>query len=58
VSYACVLLDVNVQGHYRTGDTLAQFWKVPDHERRAIWGKSIDITSEPRHNTCDQWEDR
>lgn len=54
-AYSRVLLDATVQAHFRTDDTLEQFWKLPDDQRRAIWGKPLDITKEPRHTKYDQW---
>jgi hypothetical protein len=54
-AYARVLLDTNVHAQYRTDDILAQFWKLRDDQRRAIWGKPLDITVEPRYTKFDQW---
>ena len=54
-AFSRVLLDSDVQSHYRTDVTLAQFWKLPDDQRRAIWGKPLDITIEPRYTKYDQW---
>jgi hypothetical protein len=54
-AYSRVLLDMAIHGHFRTDDTLAQFWKLPDDKRHAIWGKALDITKEPRHSKFDQW---
>jgi hypothetical protein len=54
-AYLRMLLDAAVQAHFRTDDTLAQFWKLPDDKRRAIWGKPVDIAKEPRHTSYDQW---
>ena len=55
VAYSRVLTDATVQTHFRTDDTAAQFWKLPDDKRRAIWGKPLDITKEPRHAQYDGW---
>jgi hypothetical protein len=52
-AYSRVLLDATVQAHFRSDDTLAQFWKLPDDQRHAIWGKPLDITTEPRHTKYD-----
>jgi hypothetical protein len=54
-AYSRVLLDSSVQAHYRTDDTLAQFWKLPDDQKRAIWGKALDLSAEPRYKQYDQW---
>jgi hypothetical protein len=54
-AYLRMRLDAAVQAHFRTDDTLAQFWKLPDDKRRAIWGKPVDIAKEPRHTSYDQW---
>jgi hypothetical protein len=54
-AYSRLLLDANLRAHFRTDDTLAQFWKLRDNERRAIWGKSLDIAKEPLFTTFDQW---
>jgi hypothetical protein len=54
-AYAHILRNANIQGHYRTDDTLAQFWKLRDHERRAVWVDPLDISREPRHTKYDQW---
>ena len=54
-AYSRVLLDATVQAHFRTDNTLAQFWKLHDDQRRAVWGKPLDITKEPRHTKYDQW---
>jgi hypothetical protein len=54
-AYSQILLDKNVQAQYQTDDTLAQFWKLRDDQRRTIWGRPLDITVEPRHTKYDQW---
>jgi hypothetical protein len=54
-AYSRVLLDTNVQAHFRTDDTIGLFWKLPDGQRRVLWGKALDIAAEPRHTKYDQW---
>jgi hypothetical protein len=44
--YARILLDETLCRHFQTDEALAEFWKRPEPERKAIWGAQIlDLTS-------------
>lgn len=46
-AYSRVLRHPELRNHFRSDDAIAAFWKLPDDQRRELWGKSVDITSEP-----------
>ena len=54
-TYSRLLLDAKMREHFRTDDTIVSFWKLPDDERRRLWGKTLDVAAEPRHTKYDQW---
>jgi hypothetical protein len=54
-AYTRVLLDPIIREHFRTDDTLSQFWKLADDQKRMIWGTPLDISVEPRYTTYDNW---
>jgi hypothetical protein len=44
--YASILLGETICQHFQTDETLGEFWKKPEPERKAIWGAQIlDLTS-------------
>jgi hypothetical protein len=45
--YSRVLRDSALRGHFRTDATIASFWKLPDDQKRSLWGQPLDITLEP-----------
>jgi hypothetical protein len=55
-AYSRLLRDAALRKHFETEATIAAFWKLPDDQRRAIWGKPLDITLEPIVCKYDQWE--
>jgi hypothetical protein len=46
-AYSRLLYDPALRDHFRTDDTISAFWNLLDHERRKLWGKPLDITTEP-----------
>jgi hypothetical protein len=46
-AYSRLLRDAVLRDHFRTNDATMAFWKMPDYQRRAVWGKPLDITQEP-----------
>ena len=55
-AYSRLLLDAAVREHFRTDAAIPAFWKLPDDQRRALWGKPLDIAQEPLVQKYDQWE--
>jgi hypothetical protein len=55
-AYSRLLRDAALRDHFRTEAAIAAFWKLPDDQRRALWGKPLDITREPLVQKYDQWE--
>ena len=55
-AYSRVLRDAALREHFRTEAAIAVFWKLPDDQRRALWGKPLDITQEPLVQKYDQME--
>lgn len=54
-AYSRLLRDAALRDHFRTNDVLAAFWKMPDDQRRALWGKPLDIAQEPFVQNYDRW---
>jgi hypothetical protein len=54
-AYARLLRDGALREHFRTEAAIADFWKLPDDQRRVLWGKPIDIAAEPSVHQYDQW---
>ena len=46
-AYSRVLRNAKLRQHFQTDDTIANFWKLPDDQRRLLWGDPLDITLEP-----------
>jgi len=55
-AYSRLLRDAALRDHFRTEAEMAAFWKLPDDQRRALWGKPLDIAQEPLVQKYDQWE--
>ncbi len=55
-AYSRLLRDAALREHFRTDATIAAFWNLPDDQRRALWGKPLDIAQEPLVQKYDQWE--
>jgi hypothetical protein len=54
-AYSRLLRDGALRDHFRTDAAISTFWKVPDDQRRALWGKPLDIAREPLVQKYDQW---
>jgi hypothetical protein len=54
-AYSRLLRDAALREHFRTEAAIAAFWKLPDDQRRTLWGKPLDITQEPLFPNYDQW---
>jgi hypothetical protein len=54
-AYSRLLRDAALQHHFRTDATIAAFWKMPDDQRHKLWGKPLDIATEPLIQKYDQW---
>ena len=46
-AYSRLLRDPALRKHFRTDDTIAAFWKLPDGQRRGLWDTPLDIAQEP-----------
>jgi hypothetical protein len=46
-TYSRLLRAVGLRDHFRTDTAISAFWKMPDDQRRALWGKPVDIALEP-----------
>jgi hypothetical protein len=55
-AYSRLLRDAALRQHFQTETTISAFWKLPDDQRRMLWGKPLDITAEPIIHKYDQWE--
>ena len=55
-AYSRLLRDAALREHFRTEAAIAAFWKLPDDQRRTLWGRPLDITQEPLVQKYDQWE--
>ncbi len=55
-AYSRLLRDAALRAHFRTEAAIATFWKLPDDQRRTLWGKPLDITKEPLVQNYDRWE--
>ena len=55
-AYSQLLRRPDIREYYRTDAAIAAFWKLPDDQRRALWGKPLDIAQEPLVQKYDQWE--
>jgi len=55
-AYSRLLRDASLRDHFRTDAAIAAFWKVPDDQRSALWGKPLDIAQEPLVRKYDQWQ--
>lgn len=55
-AYSRLLRDAAIRQHFETEAAIAAFWKLPDDQRRALWGKPHDIAKEPIVQKYDQWE--
>ncbi len=54
-AYSRVLRAPPLREHFRTDAAIAAFWKLPDDQRRALWGKPLDIARETLVQKYDQW---
>ncbi len=43
--YRRVLEEPSIRTHFETDASIAAFWKLLDHERKAIWDAAFDLTS-------------
>ena len=55
-AYSRLLRDAALRQHFETETTIAAFWKLPDDQRRTLWGKPLDIAAEPLVQKYDRWE--
>lgn len=55
-AYSRLLRDPTLRMHFRDEIAIAAFWKLPDGERRALWGKPLDVALEPLVQRLDQWQ--
>lgn len=55
-AYSRLLQYAALRQYFETEATIAAFWKLPDDQRRALWGKPLDIALEPVVRRYDQWE--
>jgi hypothetical protein len=55
-AYSRLLRDAALRDHFRTEAAIAAFWKLPDDQRRTLWGKPLDIAQESLVQKYDQWE--
>lgn len=46
-AYSRVLRNVALMDQFRTEATIAAFWRLPDDQKLALWGKPLDIAQEP-----------
>ena len=42
-AYSRLLRNPALRDHFRTDDTIAEFWKLPDSEKRQLWGTPLDL---------------
>jgi len=54
-AYSRILRDAELRSHFRTEAAIADFWKLPEGRRQALWGPPIDIANEPLVRRYDQW---
>ena len=54
-AYSRLLRDPALRKHFRTEDTIAAFWELPDGQRLGLWGTPLDIAQEPFVQEYDQW---
>lgn len=54
-AYSRLLRDAALWEHFWTDAAIAAFWKLPDNQQRALWGKPLDIAREPFVQKYDQW---
>jgi hypothetical protein len=54
-AYSRLLRDAVLREHFRTDAATAAFWKMPDHQRHALWSKPLDITQEPLVQNYNGW---
>lgn len=54
-AYSRILLNPEIRLHFRTEESLEAFWKLGDHATRSIWGKPLNITTEPVYRKHDQF---
>ena len=54
-AYSRLLGDAALREHFRTDEAIVAFWKMRDDQRRALWGKPLDITREPLVQNYNQW---
>jgi hypothetical protein len=55
-AYSQLLRRPDIREYYRTDAAIAAFWKLPDDQRRALWGRPLDIAHEPLVQKYDKWE--
>jgi hypothetical protein len=55
-AYSRLLREAGIREHFRTDTAITTFWKLPDDRRRGLWGKPLDIATEPFVQKYDQWE--
>jgi hypothetical protein len=55
-AYSRLLRDGALRNHFGTDAAIAAFWKLPDDQRRTLWGKPLDVAAEPPVQRYDQWE--
>ena len=54
-AYSRLLRDPALREHFRTEGAIVAFWKLPDDQRRELWGTPLDIAKEPLVQEYDPW---
>ena len=54
-AYSRLLRDPALRKHFRTEDAITAFWKLPDGQKRGLWGTPLDIVQEPFVQEYDGW---
>jgi len=55
-AYSRLLRNAGLRHHFHAEAAIAAFWKLPDDQRRALWGKPVDIAREPLVQKYNQWQ--
>jgi hypothetical protein len=42
-AYRRILSETDVRDHFRSDESIAAFWALPDEQRRSIWGDPFDV---------------
>ena len=54
-AYARLLRNAALRDRFQTEAAIDTFWKMPEDQRRALWGTPLDIANEPPMRSYDQW---